>query len=72
VAERGGATARDALWSTPTCSRPRPTSTTPAGFVARTAAGAEAETDWDAGLRGLDKDFDGTLDDDASGGPSGQ
>ena len=42
----------------------------PAGFVARTAAGAEAEVDWDAGLRGLDKDFDGTLDDDASGGPA--
>ena len=44
----------------------------PAGFVARTAAGAEAEVDWDAGLRGLDKDFDGTLDDDASGGPAEQ
>jgi hypothetical protein len=42
----------------------------PAGFVARTAAGAEVETDWDAGLRGLDKDLDGNLDDDAAGGPA--
>ncbi len=30
-----------------------------------------AATDWDAGLRGLDKDLDGTLDDDATGGPAG-
>jgi putative hydrolase len=42
----------------------------PTGFVARTAAGASASTDWDAGLRDLDKDLDGSLDDDAAGGPT--
>jgi hypothetical protein len=69
VAERGGATARDALWAHPDLLPSATDLDDPAGFVARTATGTEAETDWDAGLRGLDKDLDGTLDDDASDGP---
>ena len=72
VAERGGATARDALWSHPDLLPSATDLDDPAGFVARTAAGAEAETDWDAGLRDLDKDLDGTLDDDSSDGPGEQ
>ena len=72
VAERGGAPARDALWSHPDLLPSATDLDDPAGFVARTAVGAEAEVDWDAGLRGLDKDLDGSLDDDASGGPSEQ
>jgi putative hydrolase len=72
VAERGGAPARDALWAHPDLLPSASDLDDPAGFVARTAAGAEAETDWDAGLRGLDKDLDGSLDDDASGGPTEQ
>ena len=69
VAERGGVEARDALWSHPDLLPSAEDLDDPEGFVARTAAGAASETDWDAGLRGLDKDLDGTLDDDASGGP---
>ena len=41
------------------------------GFVARTGAGSAepgAATDWDAGLRALDQDLDGVVDDDL--GPS--
>ena len=69
VAEHGGPSARDALWSHPDLLPSSEDLEDPAGFVARTHApdtGA-AETDWDAGLRGLDKDLDGTLDDDATG-----
>jgi hypothetical protein len=40
----------------------------PDGFVARSTSTAQ---DWDAGLRDLDKDLDGTLDADATGGPDG-
>ena len=43
--------------------------TRPSGCVERTATGTATETDWDAGLRDLDKDLDGTLDDD---GPTEQ
>ena len=36
--------------------------------MARThAPEGPSQTDWDAGLRGLDKDLDGTLDPDAAG-----
>ncbi len=70
VAETGGIAGRDALWAHPDLLPSAEDLDDPAGFVARTAAGAAAETDWDAGLRDLDKDLDGTLDDDASGGPS--
>ena len=70
VAERGGPQARDALWTHPDLLPSAQDLDDPAGFVARTAPGTAAETDWDAGLRDLDKDFDGTLDDDASGGPT--
>ena len=70
VADIGGITGRDALWAHPDLLPSAEDLDDPAGFVARTAAGAPAETDWDAGLRDLDKDLDGTLDDDASGGPA--
>lgn len=69
VAERGGIQGRDALWAHPDLLPAADDLDDPAGFVERTAAGAEAETDWDAGLRDLDKDLDGTLDDDAPEGP---
>ena len=70
VHEAGGAEARDAMWAHPDLLPTAEDLDDPAGFAARTAAGGSA-TDWDAGLRDLDKDLDGTLDDDASGGPSG-
>jgi putative hydrolase len=72
VAERGGVQGRDALWAHPDLLPAADDLEDPAAFVARTAAGAPAETDWDAGLRDLDKDLDGTLDDDASDGPPEQ
>lgn len=68
VAESGGTAARDALWSHPDLLPSAEDLDDPAGFVARSAGSA---TDWDAGLRDLDKDLDGTLDDDAAGGPAG-
>jgi hypothetical protein len=37
--------------------------------VARSAGSA---TDWDAGLRDLDQDLDGRLDDDDQDGPAGE
>ena len=67
VAESGGIAARDALWAHPDLLPAAEDLDDPAGFVARSAGSA---TDWDAGLRDLDKDLDGTLDDDASGGPA--
>jgi len=72
VAQRGGSSARDALWAHPDLLPSATDLDDPEGFVTRTAGGTEPETDWDAGLRGLDKDLDGTLDDDASGGPTEQ
>ena len=71
VAEHGGAAARDALWAHPDL-LPGPSDLEdPAAFVARTLSGEASSvgSDWDAGLRALDKDLDGSLDDDASGGP---
>jgi putative hydrolase len=67
VAERGGAEARDALWAHPDLLPDATDLDDPAAFVARSAG----STDWDAGLRDLDKDLDGTLDADAAGGPAG-
>jgi putative hydrolase len=69
VAEAGGTAARDALWAHPDLLPSAEDLDDPAGFVARSAGSA---TDWDAGLRDLDKDLDGTLDDDAAGGPAGE
>ena len=74
VAERGGIAARDALWAHPDLLPSAEDLDDPAGFLARTGAGSQQpspEVDWDAGLRDLDKDLDGTLDDDATGGPEG-
>jgi len=74
VAEHGGIAARDALWAHPDLLPSAEDLDDPAGFLARTGAGSEqpsAQVDWDAGLRDLDKDLDGTLDDDATGGPEG-
>lgn len=68
VAEAGGVTARDALWAHPDLLPSAEDLDDPAGFVARSAS---SPSDWDAGLRDLDKDFDGTLDEDAAGGPTG-
>ena len=68
VAEAGGIEARDALWAHPDLLPAADDLDDPAAFVARSAGGA---TDWDAGLRDLDKDLDGELDEDASGGPAG-
>jgi putative hydrolase len=72
VAEQGGLAARDGLWAHPDLLPGPDDLDDPAGFVARTGAGGgepEAAGDWDAGLRALDKDLDGRLDDDASGAP---
>jgi putative hydrolase len=66
VAERGGSSARDALWAHPDLLPAADDLDDPAGFVARSGGSA---TDWDAGLRNLDKNLDGSLDDDASAGP---
>ena len=71
VAEQGGISARDALWAHPDLLPSTADLDDPVAFVARTGAGGSPEPsgDWDAGLRDLDKDLDGVLDDDASGGP---
>ena len=72
VAEKGGIAARDALWAHPDLLPSAEDLDDPAGFVARSTGDS---TDWDAGLRDLDKDLDkdldGTLDADAAGGPTG-
>ncbi len=67
VAENGGTAARDALWAHPDLLPAAEDLDDPAAFVARSAGGSG---DWDAGLRDLDKDLNGTLDEDAAGGPS--
>ncbi|MEX2291535.1 MAG: zinc-dependent metalloprotease [Mycobacteriales bacterium] len=69
VAETGGTAARDALWAHPDLLPAADDLDDPAGFVARSAGGAG---DWDAGLRDLDKDLDGSLDEDATSGPTGE
>ena len=78
VAEHGGAAARDGLWAHPDLLPSAQDLDDPEGFVARTvggevpATGGAPATDWDAGLRALDKDLDGSLDDDITGGPEGE
>ncbi|MDQ3612274.1 MAG: zinc-dependent metalloprotease, partial [Actinomycetota bacterium] len=74
VGDSGGIAARDALWAHPDLLPTAEDLDNPAGFLARTSSGGDqpsADVDWDAGLRDLDKDLDGTLDDDATGGPEG-
>ena len=74
LAERGGPAARDALWEHPDLLPSADDLDDPTGFVTGTSAlpAEGTDFDWDAGLRGLDKDLDGTLDDDAAGGPEGE
>jgi putative hydrolase len=75
LAASGGAEARDALWEHPDLLPAADDLDDPAGFAARASGAAPAGddpvsgVDWDAGLRDLDKDLDGSLDDDATGGP---
>ncbi|HVM26722.1 MAG TPA: zinc-dependent metalloprotease [Mycobacteriales bacterium] len=75
LAARGGAEARDALWEHPDLLPSAADLDDPVGFAHgdRSAAASddvgEQGFDWDAGLRDLDKDLDGDLDDDAGGGP---
>lgn len=74
VAETGGISARDALWAHPDLLPAADDLDDPAGFVARTGAGGgepQPASDWDAGLRDLDRDLDGTLDEDDTGSPDG-
>jgi putative hydrolase len=74
VAADGGITGRDAMWAHPDLLPTADDLDDPLGFVERARAGGDdgedSGTDWDAGLRGLDKDLDGSLDDDATGGPA--
>jgi putative hydrolase len=67
VADRSGTEGRDALWNHPDL-LPGPSDLDdPLAWGAVDAAEpAGSEVDWDAGLRALDKDLDGKLDDDAS------
>ena len=70
LAVAGGADARDALWQHPDLLPSAQDLDDPAAFVRRGAGSTteeESGTDWDAGLRDLDKDLDGTLDEDSSG-----
>ena len=73
LAASGGAEARDALWAHPDLLPTADDLDDPLGFAgSATGSGADdtgAGVDWDAGLRDLDKDLDGSLDDDSTGGP---
>lgn len=74
LADRGGAEARDALWRHPDLLPAATDLDDPLGFAAGSASGqgqddAAGGFDWDAGLRDLDKNLDGSLDDDSTGGP---
>jgi putative hydrolase len=79
LAAQGGAAARDALWAHPDLLPSAEDLDDPVGFAAGDRAGPsdgadEAHAvDWDAALRGLDPrpegDPDGSLGDDAGGGP---
>jgi putative hydrolase len=77
AAEGDGVTARDAFWAHPDLLPTAADLDDPLGFAQRASGGrggagssdeGGSEIDWDAGLRSLDKDLDGTLDDDAGGG----
>jgi putative hydrolase len=76
LAAKGGAQARDALWGHPDLLPSATDLDDPVGFAAGerpfgdAATGDGSSFDWDAGLRDLDKDVDGSLDDDAQGGPA--
>ena len=64
VTDSGGIAARDALWAHPDLLPSAEDLDDPTGFLARSGAGSEApreETDWDAGLRALDQDLDGAV-----------
>jgi putative hydrolase len=79
---RGGIAGRDALWAHPDLLPTAADLDDPLAFAERAGSGdgtgsgsgadGASETDWDAGLRSLDKDLDGSLDDDATGGPEGE
>jgi putative hydrolase len=75
LAAKGGAAARDALWQHPDLLPSAEDLDDPVGFaqgerrLPADEAAPEGGFDWDAGLRALDKDADGELDDDARGGP---
>jgi putative hydrolase len=74
LAHAGGAEARDALWAHPDLLPSADDLDDPVGFAGGAAGGSSSApegsgVDWDAGLRDLDKDLDGSLDDDATGGP---
>ena len=62
LTERRGLDGRDAVWAHPDL---LPDLDDPDSWL---GAGPDGETDWDAGLRALDKDLDGELDDDAASG----
>ena len=63
LTERRGVDGRDAVWSHPDL---LPDLDDPDSWLGAAPGSSEgATTDWDAGLRALDKDLDGELDDDA-------
>lgn len=64
VGQVRGAEGRDALWTHPDLLPGASDLDDPLGWGA-----TSSETDWDAGLRALDKDLDGTVDDDQRGAP---
>jgi putative hydrolase len=66
ITEVRGAEGRDALWAHPDLLPGSAELDDPAAWEGAGAA-ADEQTDWDAGLRALDKDLDGNLDDDARG-----
>jgi putative hydrolase len=69
VTEQRGVEGRDALWAHPDL-LPGPSDLDDPSSWTGPAGEAASETDWDAGLRALDKDLDGELDADA-GSPYG-
>ena len=60
-----GIEGRDALWAHPDLLPGGSDLDDPTAWSTAPSAGDEGQTDWDAGLRDLDKDLDGELDDDA-------
>ena len=69
VTEARGVEGRDALWAHPDLLPGASDLDDPARFLGASGPGTEVpgSQDWDAGLRALDKDLDGRLDDDAQG-----
>ena len=68
VTEARGLEGRDALWAHPDLLPGASDLDDPTAYAGTAGpAAAGAGTDWDAGLRDLDKDLDGRLDDDARG-----